>query len=249
MKLDLDYRVDYLRVVEVYHHVVAVCGLVFYGFSWTAAAVVFFSYFVCLMANEIALHRYFSHKSFQTTTFKDHILLVLSLFVYLGPPLWFVGTHRMHHAFADTEKDPHSPFFAGPFRIWMFYWNKYTIPRRFLRDMYKDKRQVFITRYYIPIVLLMDLCMFLISPFFFCFFILGVVIFYHALMAVNVFGHMDEKYKTYEDAPGSDIPLLAWISFGASNHNTHHKFEKSYHQNMNGKFDLMGIFIEKFFKK
>ncbi|RLD21662.1 MAG: acyl-CoA desaturase [Bacteroidetes bacterium] len=57
-------------------------------------------------------HRYSSHKQFTMTRGWEKFFYVLSwLFQgssYLSPRAYGI-MHRMHHAYADTDKDPHSP--------------------------------------------------------------------------------------------------------------------------------------------
>ncbi|MBL7942127.1 MAG: fatty acid desaturase, partial [Flavobacteriales bacterium] len=58
------------------------------------------------------LHRYAAHQSFQMSRFGEKLCFVLTWLTqgsnYLSPYAYGV-MHRMHHAYADTENDPHSP--------------------------------------------------------------------------------------------------------------------------------------------
>jgi stearoyl-CoA desaturase (delta-9 desaturase) len=58
------------------------------------------------------LHRYAAHQSFNLSRFGEKLCYVLTFITqgsnYLSPYAYGV-MHRMHHAYADTEKDPHSP--------------------------------------------------------------------------------------------------------------------------------------------
>lgn len=60
------------------------------------------------------LHRYASHKMYHTSPLVERIFYFLTWFFqgssFLNPRAYAV-MHRMHHAYSDTEKDPHSPWF------------------------------------------------------------------------------------------------------------------------------------------
>ncbi|MGZ5197587.1 MAG: acyl-CoA desaturase [Kaistella sp.] len=58
------------------------------------------------------LHRYAAHQSFKMSRFGEKLCYVLTWVTQGSNYLSAYGygvMHRMHHAYADTEKDPHSP--------------------------------------------------------------------------------------------------------------------------------------------
>ena len=58
------------------------------------------------------LHRYAAHQTFTMSKFGEKLCFVLTWITQGSNYLSAYGygvMHRMHHAFADTEKDPHSP--------------------------------------------------------------------------------------------------------------------------------------------
>src|SRR5437867_9264003 len=61
-------------------------------------------------------HRYASHRMFSMTPRTErtfHVLTYLSQgSSYLSPRAYAI-LHREHHAYSDTEKDPHAPSFFG----------------------------------------------------------------------------------------------------------------------------------------
>ena len=60
------------------------------------------------------LHRYGAHRMFTMNKFWERCFYFLT-YLAQGPsfldPRAYAVIHRMHHAFSDTEKDPHSPYF------------------------------------------------------------------------------------------------------------------------------------------
>jgi len=78
-------------------------------------------WFLSLFFQTFFLHRYASHKMFTTSKVFERILYLLD-YICLGSsflnPRAYAIMHREHHAYSDTEKDPHSPhFFKDVFRM------------------------------------------------------------------------------------------------------------------------------------
>lgn len=73
-----------------------------------------FHWYASLFFQTFFHHRYAAHAMFQMSPFMEKVFHVLSFIFqgssYLSPYAYGV-MHRMHHAYADTEKDPHSPLF------------------------------------------------------------------------------------------------------------------------------------------
>lgn len=75
-------------------------------------------WYLCIFIHSFFLHRYASHKQFTMSRGWEKFFYVLTwLFMgsnYLSAYGYGV-MHRMHHAFADSEKDPHSPKYSPNF--------------------------------------------------------------------------------------------------------------------------------------
>ncbi len=69
------------------------------------------------------LHRYAAHQSFKMSKFGEKLCFILTWVTqgsnYLSAYAYGI-MHRMHHAFADTENDPHSPKYDPS--IWAMMW-------------------------------------------------------------------------------------------------------------------------------
>ncbi|PCJ84080.1 MAG: acyl-CoA desaturase [Flavobacteriales bacterium] len=69
-------------------------------------------WYVSLFCQTFFHHRYSAHKMFDMSKAWEKVFFILSFITqgssYLSPYAYGI-LHRMHHAFADTEKDPHSP--------------------------------------------------------------------------------------------------------------------------------------------
>jgi len=69
-------------------------------------------WYLSLFFQTFFLHRYASHKAFTMSPFMEKVFFVLT-WIFQGSnylsPFGYGVMHRMHHAFADTPQDPHSP--------------------------------------------------------------------------------------------------------------------------------------------
>ncbi len=80
------------------------------------AVLIFFlaHWFLSLFCQTFFLHRYASHKMFTMSHFWERFFYGLTILLqgssFLNPRAYAI-MHRMHHAYSDTEKDPHSPHF------------------------------------------------------------------------------------------------------------------------------------------
>src|SRR5690349_11338024 len=74
-----------------------------------------------ILMQSLFLHRYAAHQMYTMGPRTERALHLLTLVAqgssYLEPRTYAL-LHREHHAFADTEKDPHSPaIHRNPFRM------------------------------------------------------------------------------------------------------------------------------------
>jgi stearoyl-CoA desaturase (delta-9 desaturase) len=85
-------------------------------------------WYLSLFFQTFFLHRYAAHKAFTMNKFTEKVFFVLT-WIFQGSnylsPFGYGVMHRMHHAFADTENDPHSPKYDET--IWKMMWKTKTI--------------------------------------------------------------------------------------------------------------------------
>jgi len=85
-------------------------------------------WYTSLFFQTFFLHRYAAHKAFTMSKFWEKVTYVLT-WVFQGSnylsAYGYGVMHRMHHAFADTEDDPHSPKYDET--IWNMMWKTKTI--------------------------------------------------------------------------------------------------------------------------
>ena len=80
-------------------------------------------WYLSLFGQTFYLHRYAAHKMFTMSPFWEKFWYLFTWITqgtsYLNARAYAI-LHRMHHAFSDTEKDPHTPhFFKEVFTMMM----------------------------------------------------------------------------------------------------------------------------------
>ncbi|MGI8331391.1 acyl-CoA desaturase [Actinomadura scrupuli] len=88
-----------------------------YGFTVTDGVLLGAMYLVTALGVEGGLHRFFSHRALAAGTTVTALWGVAGSMAAQGPIVFWVATHRIHHAFTDTDRDPHSPRPIGDGRL------------------------------------------------------------------------------------------------------------------------------------
>lgn len=85
-------------------------------------------WYLSLFFQSFFLHRYAAHKAFTMSKPMEKVFFVLTWIFQGSNYLSAYGygiMHRMHHAYSDTENDPHSPSYDES--IWKMMWKTKTI--------------------------------------------------------------------------------------------------------------------------
>lgn len=201
-------------------------GLWYVDFTFIniALAIVAF-YFYSIIGISITLHRYYTHKSFEfSSKIVRWFFTGLSVMSLRGSPIGWTYVHRLHHTFADTEKDPHSPYNLG---LKLFFlkdveahsskMNKFIV-----KDMI-NQEQLFINKYYFLLVIIGIVLLALISPSALYFlWVLPVTVVHVSQAAFNYFAHT-HGYRSNESKDKSTNNIFLWpFIMGDAWHNNHH---------------------------
>ena len=104
-----------------------------------------------------AYHRYFAHKTYQTSRVFQFVLAFITCSATQKGPLWWAGHHREHHRLADREGDIHSPKdgFYHAHQGWIFEGNRDATPVGRIRDFERYPELVWLNQWHIvpPIAL------------------------------------------------------------------------------------------------
>ena len=239
-----------IRLLQGFFLLVSIFGLVFAPLQWIVVGIIFYT-FLETFAGNIALHRYFGHRSFKTTTIWEKVLRFLSHYIGVGSVMSWVGQHRYHHLHSDTIVDVHSPRHQGIWKILFGVWHV-KIERAMIKDVLKDKDLAWWHHNYwnfhillIVFYLAIDLC-------FGTYFLFAVYAFPNMLCLISgyvlaIVTHY-HGYKTYEIG---DEATNSWIAnlytLGEGWHNNHHAFPNRLRQGEKWwEWDLPAFVVERF---
>ncbi len=215
-------------------HLLAIPAL--FTFSWpNLAALIIGNWIVGSLGVGLGWHRLLTHRGFVTPKWLEYLLTALGTMSVQDSPDKWVATHRIHHKFTETDKDPHStrPGFWWAQIGWIVWGtaqdhDEKTL-KRYVPDLMKDKWHILISRfYYVPLI---------ISAF--ILFAIGgwtmvvwgvfarVVVGWHTTWFVNSLSHIygDKPHETNDDSTNNWF--VALLTFGEGWHNNHHAFPTS----------------------
>jgi fatty-acid desaturase len=222
-----------LTAVAIFH-VLGVAAL--FTFSWqnlTAALILW--WLSGSVGIGVGYHRLFTHRGFKAPRWLERILAVFgTLAVQSGPVTW-VTTHRLHHAFTDTDKDPHSPrngFFWGHMG-WIFRGtaqnNSLATMNRYSPDLMRDPFLVTLDKYYWIPTVLVSIGLFAFGGFSMVLWaiFLRTVMGWHFTWLVNSATHLwgTRRFETRDDSRNNG--LIAALTWGEGWHNNHHAYPRS----------------------
>lgn len=131
------YFKQILLITQLYIHTAFIVGL-FYIPVQLIVPVLIVSHIIYVgLCGTVFYHRIITHKNYLNPTLTK-ILLFLSWIGASGSLLGWAGTHRKHHAFSDTERDPHSPRYLGYVKTY-WYSSGGNDVIKFVPDLLKNK--------------------------------------------------------------------------------------------------------------
>jgi len=241
-------RIDWLRTAPfIAMHLACLC-VFWVDVSPIALIVAATLYLVRMFALTGFYHRYFSHRTFQTSRTVQFVFALIGASCVQRGPLWWAAHHRNHHRHADTTRDPHSPGVYG------FIWSHvgwFLTPRNFrtdlsrVPDLAKFPELRVLDRYDTLVPVVLAVCLYLLGVLLkhiapqlgtsggqmlvWGFFVSTIVLF-HATVTINSLAHRfgNRRFDTQDDSRNN--VWLALITFGEGWHNNHHFFPGSSRQ-------------------
>ena len=215
----------------------------------------------------VGFHRYFTHRSFETSRVVKALLAVLGSMTSQGPVCQWVSDHRKHHAHSDVEGDPHSPHVgsgSGMLGVvrgfwhshvgWLFSTKGLVVRTKYGRDLLEDTIIRTVDRFYFVWV-----AMGFVVPFAIGYWLDGmrggieasiwgglvrIAVFQHITWSVNSICHMFGRRDFDVRDESRNNWLLALPSLGEAWHNNHHAFPSSaVHGLGRFQFDLSALVI------
>lgn len=235
-----EHTVDWLRIIPYIGLHLMCFGVIWVGWSPIAVGVAVALYFVRMFAITGFYHRYFSHRTFQTSRFCQFLFAVAGNSAVQRGPLWWAAHHRDHHRHSDQESDIHSPHQHG------FLWshvgwitsksNVYTRTEA-VPDLAKFPELRFLDRFDILIPVLLATALFVLGCLLEAYapslgttgpqmliwgFFVSTVVLAHATFSINSLAHLMGKKRYRSNDESRNSLFLAMITLGEGWHNNHH---------------------------
>ena len=145
-------------------HGIALLALLPSNFSWGAVGVAFALYWLTAgIGVTLGFHRLVTHRSFTTPKWLEYLLIFCGTLACQGGPIDWIGLHRIHHKYSDTEPDPHDSNRG----FWWSHigWMLHRIPAnndipRYTQDIKDDPFYQFCQNNLIPIQVALGLVLF-----------------------------------------------------------------------------------------
>ena len=183
-------------------------------------------------------HRHYTHKSFTLNKVVEVGLLFLSTMALQSSVLSWVGDHKMHHFYTDTDKDPYNikeGFWYAHF-FWMLRQLRYVAPVTLTSELRENKWVVLQHKYYYPMSFSMNILFGLVFGLLyedlfgaFTFLVLfRLFIGHHATWGINSVAHYFGSRPHSKNESAVNNFLLALVTLGEGYHNYHHSYPSDY---------------------
>ena len=222
-----------ISVVTLFH-ILAVAAL--FTFSWANLLAAVITWWIAgSWGIGMGYHRLLTHRGFKAPKFVEYFLTFCGTLGLQSGAINWVTTHRVHHAFTETDKDPHTPR-EGTFWAhvgWIFQGTAQNQSEetkwRYAPDLMRDKVHVFMSNYYWVTPVVAAVILFAIGGFSMVLWgiFLRQVIGWHSTWLVNSATHLwgSRRFDTRDDSRNNG--LIAALTFGEGWHNNHHAHPRS----------------------
>ncbi|WP_434043125.1 MULTISPECIES: acyl-CoA desaturase [Sorangium] len=205
------------------------------GATWKLAALAAATYFIRMFAITAVYHRYFSHRSYKTSRGLQFLLALLGTTATQKGPLWWGGTHRIHHRYSDTERDVHSPLRKGFWYSHMGWWlsrEHEELDLKRIPDFAGFPELRWLDRYHVVGPLGMIALLFAVGGYdaFLWGYVVSTCALMHGTFTINSLAHVfgSRRYATTDTSRNNF--WLALITLGEGWHNNHHHYMSSANQ-------------------
>jgi sn-1 stearoyl-lipid 9-desaturase len=237
-------------------HLASVVAL-FY-FSWTNVAIMLVgNWIVGSLGVGLGYHRLLTHRSFKAPKWLEYTLTAFGTMSMQDAPDKWVATHRIHHAFTETPKDPHTtrPSFWWAHIGWVVLGkaqdhNAATF-KKYIPDLLKDKFHVALAKFYLVPIILSGFLLYALGGWSMVLWgvFVRVVVGWHTTWFVNSLSHFSGKRPFDTNDDSTNNWFVAWLTFGEGWHNNHHAFPTSARHGLKWyQFDMNWIAIRLFEK-
>jgi len=203
----------------------------FWNIEWRAIAIAIVLHFTCISWGiGMGYHRLLTHRSYKVPKWMEYCMAVFGTMTLEGGPIFWVGTHRIHHQTSDQEGDPHSPRDGA----WWSHmgWivegeskhSEVDYFRRYAPDLTRDSFYVWLNKYHWLPLAIVGVLLFAFGGWatFLWAGCLRVIVGLHSTWLVNSATHMwgTRRFTTKDDSRNNW--WVALLTFGEGWHNNHH---------------------------
>jgi len=209
----MDFR-KLLLAFQIYAHVLFIVGLFLVSPYVSIPAIIICQIIFVGACGTAFFHRTVAHKN-KINPVTEKILVLLSWIGGSGSALAWAGTHRVHHRFSDTEKDPHCPIHHGRLRAyWLSSGDANII--KYVPDLLRKPLYVFQHKHYFKALVSLHIIGFVFLPFsiYWACLIVPAFLMWFAGSTVNVFCH--------NAAGPKNLSILGYMHAGEGWHRNHH---------------------------
>ncbi len=213
----------------------ALIGVIWTGVSGVDLALCFSLWAIRMFGVTAGYHRYFSHRTFQTSRLGQLLLAILAQTSSQRGVLWWAAHHRVHHRWSDTERDVHSPGRRGLYHAhvgWLFNGEHDETRVSKVRDLARFPELRWLDTYwYVPPIALGVLVGLLFG---WSGLIVGMfgstVLLWHTTFMINSLAHVigHRRFETTDESRNHFG--LALLTLGEGWHNNHHHYMNSCRQ-------------------
>ncbi|CAN6981537.1 hypothetical protein BRARA_I05423 [Brassica rapa] len=226
-------KIDVMRASSV-GTVHFLCLLAPFYFKWEALLFGVILAFLTSLCITFSYHRNLAHRSFKLPKWLEYSFAYFALFALQGHPIDWVSTHRFHHQFTDSDRDPHSPMEGFWFShvFWIFDTN-YIREKCGGRDNVMDLKQQWFYRFLRNTIGLHIMTFWTLVylwgglPYLTCGIGAGGAIGYNGTWLINSACHIWGSRAWNTKDTSRNIWWLGPFTMGESWHNNHHAFEAS----------------------
>ena len=215
-----------------------------WGLSMLDAGLAVGMYVITMLGVTVGFHRLFTHRAFTARRGLRIALAVAGSMAVQGPVRHWVADHRRHHAYADKDGDPHSPwrFGTSPRALVRGFWHAHmgwlfdrrmTDQRRFVPDLIDDPDVSAVHRAFTLLTVaslfgpalvggLVTMTWWGAATAFFWAGLVRVALTHHVAWSTNSICHLVGEREWSSRDRSTNVWLLAVPSLGESWHNLHH---------------------------
>jgi stearoyl-CoA desaturase (delta-9 desaturase) len=204
-----------LLLIQIYAHILFLVGLVLLPATISIPTIIISQIVYVGVCGTAFFHRTVSHKN-AINPIIEKILILLSWVGMSGSAMAWAGTHRKHHRYSDTEKDPHSPKHHGIIKTYWYSSGAGDI-MRYVPDLLRQPWYLFQHKYYFKGLLVLHVLgiLFLSFTYYWALLIVPAFLMWFSGSLINTCCH--------DDKGPINVSILGYFSAGEGWHKYHHE--------------------------